>query len=222
MITKEILLFGAGGHAAKMLSVFKERGQYSVSGYISIEPKGTVINGLEVLGGLDEYRADTTLQAKFYHIAIGENSVRHRIYKEIQALDPGKDRLVTAISPHALLNPDVTVGPGTGVSHNAAVWNQVKIGICCIIDTGAIIEHNVEIGDFITISPGAVICGGAKIRDGAIVGAGATVIEKVTVGENSLIGAGSVVINDIEPNTLAVGNPARVIRKRSFDQPYLK
>jgi acetyltransferase-like isoleucine patch superfamily enzyme len=35
----------------------------------------------------------------------------------------------------------------------------------------------------------------------------------VTIGENSVIGAGSVVAKDIPANVVAVGSPARVIRK---------
>ncbi|MEB0001233.1 acetyltransferase, partial [Cryobacterium sp. RTS3] len=38
----------------------------------------------------------------------------------------------------------------------------------------------------------------------------------VTIGEGAVLGAGAVVTHDIEPYGIAVGNPARVIRKR-FD-----
>jgi acetyltransferase-like isoleucine patch superfamily enzyme len=41
---------------------------------------------------------------------------------------------------------------------------------------------------------------------------GAIIIGGVTVGENAVIAAGSVVTKDIPPNTLAGGNPAKVIR----------
>lgn len=44
------------------------------------------------------------------------------------------------------------------------------------------------------------------------IAAGATIIGGVTVGENSVAAAGSVVTKDVPPNTLAGGNPARVIR----------
>jgi maltose O-acetyltransferase len=60
------------------------------------------------------------------------------------------------------------------------------------------------------------------LHRGVIIGAGATVIEKITIGENSLIGAGSVVLHDIEADVVAVGNPARVVRKRKFDERYLR
>lgn len=43
-------------------------------------------------------------------------------------------------------------------------------------------------------------------------GGGAKVLPGVTIGDNVVIGAGSVVSNDIPSNSLAVGNPCRVIR----------
>lgn len=51
------------------------------------------------------------------------------------------------------------------------------------------IGHNVWIGGSVTILPG------------------------VTIGDNVVIGAGSVVTKDIPSDTVAVGNPARVIRR---------
>lgn len=44
------------------------------------------------------------------------------------------------------------------------------------------------------------------------IGAGVNVLPGVTIGDNCVIGAGSVVNKDIPANSLAVGNPCRVIR----------
>ena len=44
-------------------------------------------------------------------------------------------------------------------------------------------------------------------------GANVTVTPGVTIGSNSIIGAGSVVTHDIPENSIAVGDPARVIRE---------
>lgn len=45
------------------------------------------------------------------------------------------------------------------------------------------------------------------------IGAGTQVLPGVTIGDNVVIGAGSVVVKDIPSNSVAVGNPCRVIRK---------
>lgn len=45
------------------------------------------------------------------------------------------------------------------------------------------------------------------------IASGVTILAGVTIGEGCVIGAGSVVSRDIPPNSLAVGNPCRVIRE---------
>jgi len=51
------------------------------------------------------------------------------------------------------------------------------------------------------------------IGNGCWLGGGVIVLPGVTIGEGCVIGAGSVVTKDIPENSLAVGNPCRVIRK---------
>ena len=45
------------------------------------------------------------------------------------------------------------------------------------------------------------------------IGGNVCVLPGVTIGDNCVIGAGSVVVHDIEPNSVAVGNPCRVVKK---------
>lgn len=44
------------------------------------------------------------------------------------------------------------------------------------------------------------------------IGAGVSVLPGVTIGDNCVIGAGSVVVGDIQANSIAVGNPCKVIK----------
>ncbi|MDO4940675.1 MAG: sugar O-acetyltransferase [Erysipelotrichaceae bacterium] len=59
------------------------------------------------------------------------------------------------------------------------------------------------------------------IKDNCWIGANVTVCPGVTINENCVIGAGSVVTKDIEANSLAYGNPCKVIRKIT-DEDLLK
>jgi acetyltransferase-like isoleucine patch superfamily enzyme len=56
------------------------------------------------------------------------------------------------------------------------------------------------------------------IEDGCWIGGGVIIIPRITIGKGSVIGAGSVVNKDIPANSLAVGNPCRVIRKLNKEQ----
>jgi acetyltransferase-like isoleucine patch superfamily enzyme len=57
------------------------------------------------------------------------------------------------------------------------------------------------------------------IGDGAWIGNRSIVRPGVTIGARAVVGAGSVVMTDIPPRTLAMGNPARVIKRLSEPQP---
>lgn len=214
----KLLIFCAGGHASKVVSCAKQN-KIKIAGYISTEKPGTEINGLQVLGDIDYFLSNKKLHPHKLHIAIGENSVRCSIY---ESLGKHSENLCSVISKSAYADDDVVIESGTSVMPGAVVHNFAVIGKCCIIDTGAIVEHHVRIGSFVNISPGAILCGSVVVEEGAIIGAGAVVIEKVRIGKNSLIGAGSVVVNDIPEDSIAIGNPAKVIKKRNFKDRYLK
>ena len=51
------------------------------------------------------------------------------------------------------------------------------------------------------------------IKDGCRIGGGVVILPGITIGYGSVIGAGSIVTKDIPANSLAVGNPCKVIRQ---------
>lgn len=54
------------------------------------------------------------------------------------------------------------------------------------------------------------------IEDNVLVGANAVILEGVRVGDHSVIAAGAVVTKDIPPYSVAVGMPAKVVKR--FDE----
>ncbi len=51
-----------------------------------------------------------------------------------------------------------------------------------------------------------------RIGNNVWIGAHAVILPGITIGDNSVIGAGSVVTKDIPANTVAAGNPCKVLR----------
>ncbi|MCC7371961.1 MAG: acyltransferase [Chloroflexi bacterium] len=51
------------------------------------------------------------------------------------------------------------------------------------------------------------------IADHVWIGNRAIIMPGVTIGEGAAVGAGSVVIADVPPRTLAMGNPARIVKQ---------
>ena len=66
------------------------------------------------------------------------------------------------------------------------------------------------------IKQGFISEGPVKIEDECWIGIGVCILPNVVIGKHSVIGANSVVNKDIPPYSVAVGNPARVIKKYDF------
>lgn len=75
-------------------------------------------------------------------------------------------------------------------------------------------NHSIEPGDLIRNQP-LFSKGDIIIGDDAWLGYGVIVLDGVRIGNGAVIGAGSVVMEDIPDGAIAVGVPARVVKKRS-------
>lgn len=56
------------------------------------------------------------------------------------------------------------------------------------------------------------------IKDRVWLGENVCVLPGITIGEGAIIGAGSIVTGDIPPNSIAAGNPCKVIKVFDFQQ----
>ncbi|MBV9174029.1 MAG: acyltransferase [Chloroflexi bacterium] len=105
------------------------------------------------------------------------------------------------------------IGDRTSINYGAdfAVTGLVKIGEDCGIGTHVIVMDNDfhEIGDRSRRpEPKPVVIGNRVWLANR-----STILPGVTIGDDAIIGAGSVVMTDIPERSLAMGNPARVIKK---------
>ena len=125
------------------------------------------------------------------------------------------------------IGDETKIGAYVEVQKNAKIGTRCKISSHTFICEGVVIEDNVFIGHgvtFINDSYPRATAGGklqteadwkvehTLVRAGASIGSGATILSRLTVGENAIVGAGSVVTRDVPPNTIVVGNPAKVLR----------
>ena len=98
------------------------------------------------------------------------------------------------------------------------------IGERTMIDMGVVVGGGVVIKENCHIGANAVLAGMVEpyceqpviIEKNSFIGAGAVVLEGVHIGENTIIGANAVVTEDIPENCVAVGIPAKVIKRNQI------
>lgn len=125
------------------------------------------------------------------------------------------------IEPGALIREQVEIGKNAVVMMGAVINIGAVIGEGTMVDMNAVIGGRGTIGKNCHIGAGAVIAGVIEppsaqpviVEDDVMIGANAVILEGVRVGKGSVVAAGAVVIQDVPPNTVVAGTPARVIKE---------
>jgi tetrahydrodipicolinate N-acetyltransferase len=125
------------------------------------------------------------------------------------------------IEPGAIIRDQVTIG------NNAVIMMGASINIGAVIGEGTMIDMNVVVGGRGTIGKnchigaGSVIAGVIEppsaqpvvVEDDVVIGANAVILEGIRVGKGSVVAAGAIVIEDVPPNVVVAGTPARIIKQ---------
>jgi len=138
-------------------------------------------------------------------------------------------KLSKFINPYGCeIGDNTKLGAFVEIQKNARIGKNCKISSHTFICEGVTIEDDVFVGHGVTFIndsyPRATTAGQGLqteadwkveptvIKKGASIGSGATILSKITVGERAIVGAGSVVTKSVPADTIAAGNPARVLR----------
>lgn len=210
MASTGVVVVGAGGHAAVCIDLLRESGADvvgAVSAATSERPLQVPVLGTDE--DLPDLHADGVRQA---FVALGENRLRQRVSAKVEALG---FTLVNAVSPRAHLADTVRLGAGVAVMAGVVVNAYTSLGNGVILNTGATVDHDCVLEPFVHISPGCHLAGRVVAAEGVFVGVGSSVVPGARLGRWSQLGAGSVVIGDVGDAVLALGVPARDVRKLS-------
>lgn len=151
------------------------------------------------------------LNGKYIEIGNGTSIGR---YSKLQCFDKNNN---------IIYHPSIKIGNNCMMGHNCSIMSADSV----------IIEDNVLMASYITIvnenhgmNPESEFCYRKQplttspiwIKEGAWIGERCCILSGVTIGKKSIIGSGSVVTKTIPDYCIAVGNPARVIKKWNFEE----
>jgi bifunctional UDP-N-acetylglucosamine pyrophosphorylase/glucosamine-1-phosphate N-acetyltransferase len=138
--------------------------------------------------------------------------------------------VLSSVLEHAIMEDDVDIGPYGHLRKGAHLANGVHMGNFgevknSYLGPGSKMGHFSYLGDTTTgsdvnIGAGTITCNydgerkhKTEIGDDVFIGSDTMLVAPLKLGDGARTGAGSVVTKDVPENTLAVGIPARAIRK---------
>lgn len=210
---KDIIVYGAGGHAKILIDIIENSELYRVVGVIGLDNEGT-----SELMGYRVFKGDSHLDSFFRkgvrNIGIGIGGFTNNTKrKEVYHLLKGKGfTFPNIIDPSATISRHCSMGEANVIFAGVIINTEVTIGNNVVIATGSSIDHEAVIMDNVLVSAGVTIGAGNVINDGALIALGAKVVSRVNIGSDVLVGAGSVVTKDIKEPGVYIGIPARRIK----------
>lgn len=133
----------------------------------------------------------------------------------------------TSIWQFVVILPNAVIGEYCNICAHTFIENDVIIGDEVTIKSGVYLWDGIRVEDRVFIGPNVTFTNdkyprsksypnqfqNTLIKKGASIGAGSIILGGVEIGQNAMIGAGSLVTQDVPPNELWYGSPAKFVRK---------
>ena len=196
---KEVIIIGAGGHAAEIDDYIKYsqsvtgKRELNVIGFLDDNPGNyaSYRRSAPLLGGIKDHKV---VPGQAYIIGIANLKYR-RLFVE-RFLNEGAV-FVSFIHPSAYVSESATVGEGSIVGPNANLGPNVKIGNYTLINSRCSMGHDTVVGDFNFISPNVCFSGFTSVGNDNLFGINSATIPGISVGNRNKIAAGMVLDNNV-------------------------
>lgn len=213
---QDIIVVGASGYGREVLQYVKDIARENPD----IRPKGLLDDDLNLrasLGGEDvigDTRTYPIQEQDRFVISVGSPTVRCILAERLT--DRGA-RFITLVHPTAYVSPTARIGTGCIVSPFASVGAHALLEDHILLVMYASVAHDCSIGSYCSLSPHSAVAGGSVIGPKVFFGAYGLVTPMRRVGQESKIAAGAVLYRDMPEQSLAAGNPAKVLPLHAGD-----
>jgi len=210
---QKLVICGCGGHSKVVSEVAESIGFKEITYIDQNNDEGYFLGRTKVKNIRENYSG-------YFFIAIGDNFLRENIYKQFLQ-DHKSAKSVTLIHPSSVISKRSEIKGGSVVMPLAVVNTDCNIGKGVIINTSSVVEHDAKLMDFSSLAPNSAVGGRAIIGERTAISIGANIKHGVKIGNDVVVGASSCVLNDLEPNIVSYGIPAKFIRNRKKGEKYL-
>lgn len=210
----DVAILGAGGFGRMVLDILRQGRRHHAVAFLDSNPAlhGALVDGLPVLGGIDQASRLARSGIAGAIVAVGDNATRVALAGELQ--QRGLE-LVSAIHPLAAISPTAVLDEHLVIGPRVCVCVHARIGSHTVLCPGSIIEHDNVIGRGVFLYPAVRLAGTVFVDEFATLGIGSCVIPGRQIGRGAHVEPGAVVIRDVAPETVVGGVPAELCSARA-------
>jgi UDP-perosamine 4-acetyltransferase len=161
-----MFILGAGTLGEIALETAMRAG-LNVIGFFDDVTNELEVDGIPVLGRIDDFRNDQVAILEGAFVAIGDNQKRQTCAEGLHKIGVSFPNI---IDPRATLSPSSSLGQGNLILPGAYIGTKCSLGSFNLIFPGVSITHHNHVGSFCFFSPNASVGGFTKIGDGCKVG----------------------------------------------------
>ena len=197
-------IYGAGGLGRECLDIIKND--------VSFESNNFEIRFLEDNPSQDycnNHKIEKFKNHKsksFITIAVGEPSLRKKLYEKIRKTDL---KMRAAVHRSSVIGDKVKISKGAIIAPLCSIQANASIETNALINTLSIVGHDCVVKKHGVLSSMVNLGGSVRVGEGAFIGMCASIKENVKIGKNAIVSMTSGVYRDVAKDIIVVGNPAR-------------
>lgn len=216
---KSIIVMGGSGVGMIAASIIDKNNQQELLGFINdVLPVGTNIGKFKtvpIIGTTSDINHFLEDKNTFIFNGFIGMTEEKEVYEKIKALNIPREKFINIIDHSAIIPSGFCkIGNGVMMAPLSQLSADTTISDQCVLLPNSFVGHDSFLEENVSLATNSVVGANVHIGKGCHVGSNATIREKISIGQFSLVGMGAVVLQDIPPNSIVVGNPARIIKQK--------